>query len=347
MNFYYNYNNVINLGGIKMGVTIKDIANVSGVSFSTVSKALNNSPLVKPETKFKVLKIAKEMGYEPNFAARKLVSKETRTIGLVWPTIERAALSTLVTRINAEIEKNNYSMILSINSTKSAIEKFKRFQVDGIILFEESDNVLDSTYSPNLPIISYGVGNHLKSIPFIDVNYKKAMSLAVDYLFNLGHREIAYIGDFSIGDSRQAEKYNGFIEVMKKYNLPVNSSSLVNTGGLDWYNGYTATNRLLESPTIPSAIIGGSYDISSGVIRALKEANLIIPKDLSVIGYDNIPQMANLETPLTSVGVPVDILAKTISESLFQLLRDPDSFPLNQTIEPELKERASCAQVSK
>ncbi|MGE7605854.1 LacI family DNA-binding transcriptional regulator [Peribacillus frigoritolerans] len=329
-----------------MGITIKDIANVSGVSFSTVSKALNNSPLVKPETKLKILKIAEEMGYEPNFAARRLVSKETKIIGLVWPSIERIALSTLVTKINAEIEKNNYSMILSINSTKSAVEKFKRFQVDGIIIFEENDNQMDDSLSLKIPIISYGQCNQ-PSIPFIDVNYKKAMYLAVEYLYKLGHKDISYIGDFSLSDSRQTEKYAGFIEAMKQFNLQITGQSLINTGGLDWQSGYRATNRLLQSSKIPSAIIGGSYDISGGIIRAVTENSLIIPKDISIIGYDNIPNMGDLETPLTSIGVPVEISAKKITDSLLQLIQNPNSVPFNQKLEPELKERISCAQVKK
>ncbi|WP_078543731.1 LacI family DNA-binding transcriptional regulator [Litchfieldia alkalitelluris] len=326
-----------------MSVTIKDIANISGVSFSTVSKALNNSPLVKPETKSKILKVAKELGYEPNFAARRLVSKETKTIGLVWPTIERVALSTLVSRINEEIEKYSYSMIMSINSTNSSVEMFKRFQVDGIILFEENEQ-LQSTLSANIPILSYGVGrNH--SVPFIDVNYKKAIFQAVNYLVGLGHTNISYIGDFHNDDTRQTEKYEGFIEVMEQFNLQISNQSLINTKGLDWYHGYMATNQLLQSATIPSAVIGGSYDISSGIIRALKENNLVIPKDISVVGYDNIPQMGNLEIPLTSIGVPIEKLAKKIVETLLQQIQDPSSIHFVQTIEPELKERASCGTV--
>lgn len=339
---------VIFLGGNHyLGTTIKDIANVSGVSFSTVSKALNNSPLVKLETKLKILKIAEEMGYEPNFAARRLVSKETKIIGLVWPSIERIALSTLVTKINAEIEKNDYSMILSINSTKSAVEKFKRFQVDGIIIFEENDNQIDYLLSSKIPIISYGHCNNQTTIPYIDVNYKKAMYLAVEYLYKLGHKDISYIGDFSLNDSRQTEKYAGFLEAMKQFNLQIIGQSLINTGGLDWQSGYRATNRLLQSSKIPSAIIGGSYDISGGIIRAVMENNLIIPKDISIIGYDNIPKMGDLETPLTSIGVPVEILAKKITDSLFQQIQNPNSVPLIQKLKPELKERISCAQVKK
>jgi len=325
-----------------MSVTIKDIARYTGVSFSTVSKALNDSPLVKPETKNKILKAAKELGYEPNLAARQLVSKETKTIGLVWPSIERTALSTLVTKINDEVEKQSYSMILSINSVNSAFEMFKRFQVDGIIIFKE--NTLDINFNTGsyVPVISYGNSKN-NTVPFIDVNYKKAMFKAVDYLHSLGHTDISFIG-CSENDQRQIDKLNGFIEGMEHLCLPIKKQSLIHTGGLEWYDGYTATRNILEASTIPSAIIGGSYDLSSGIIRAINEANLTIPNDISVIGYDNIPQMAQLETPLTCIGVPIQKTAEAIVSSLLQLKEKRDSIPAKQTLEPELVIRMSCSK---
>ncbi|MDC3416197.1 LacI family DNA-binding transcriptional regulator [Aquibacillus salsiterrae] len=326
-----------------MSITIKDIAELAGVSYSTVSKALNNSPLVKPNTKAKIIRIAKEQGYEPNFAARRLVQKQSHTIGLVWPTVERVALSTLVTKIKEEIEKHGYSMILSINSASTAIEMFKRFQIDAVIVFEETKQKMDASVFANLPIISYGTALN-NEIPFVDVNYRQAMLLGVKYLVDLGHKRISFVGDFSPVDQRQIEKYEGFLEAFEKYNLPVTPHTIVNTGGLDWYDGYHATKRLVETDsTLPTAVIGSSYDISAGIIRALREKDLIIPKDISVIGYDNIPQMANLETPLTSIGPPIDVIAKEIVTTVFMLMDEKDSVPTIQTIHPELKERASCA----
>ncbi|OPF70706.1 LacI family DNA-binding transcriptional regulator, partial [Bacillus paralicheniformis] len=166
-----------------MTVTIKDIAHASGVSYSTVSKALRNSPLVKPDTKKKVLQVAEQLGYTPNFAARSLASKKSQTIGLVWPTIERIALSALVTKINEVVEKNSYSMILSVNRAKEAVELFKSFRVDGIMIFEEGgETQLSDDTGLTIPILSYGVsGEHTH--PIIDVNHKKAIYKAVAYLY--------------------------------------------------------------------------------------------------------------------------------------------------------------------
>jgi LacI family transcriptional regulator len=326
-----------------MTITIKDIAQMANVSYSTVSKALNNSPLVKEETKKKIIKFAKEMGYEPNFAAQQLVSKQSKVIGLIWPTIERMALSTLLTKINEEISKNNYSMILSINSIKSSLEMFKRFQVDGVIVFDEHNYEMIESFSSSLPIVSYGVGKN-KNFPVIDVNYQEAMQVAVEYLHNLGHKKIAFIGDFSPIDDRQMEKYYGFKEAMKKFGLSIDNQNLVNTAGLDWYDGYMAINRLLQSNFMPSAILGSSYEISAGIVRALREANYIIPKDISVISYDNIPQMANIEIPLTSIGVPIETIAQYIVQTLISYIKDIDVIPPVQSLTPIITERNSCAQ---
>ncbi|MEH7384350.1 LacI family DNA-binding transcriptional regulator [Bacillus sp. JJ1521] len=323
-----------------MNITIKDIAQVAGVSYSTVSKALNNSPLVKPETKNKIMKIAKELGYEPNLAAQQLVSKQSKVIGLIWPTLERIAPSTLVSKINEEIRANSYSMILSISSIEESLEMFKRYQVDGVIVFDEQNyHVLDMI---QIPLVTYGVSrNHNHSV--IDVNYQAAMEMAVEYLYQLGHRNIAYIGDFSPIDDRQSEKFLGIKKAMTSFDLPITTQNFINTAGLEWYDGYVATKRLLSNSSKPTAIIGSSYDISAGVVRALREANFIIPKDISVISYDNIPQMANLEIPLTSVGVPVEEIARNMVNTLLTRIQTKEMTPTIKQLTPKINERISCA----
>lgn len=328
-----------------MGITIKDIAERAGVSFSTVSKALNDSPLVQEKTKQRILKIANEMGYQPNIMAKNLVSKKSKTIGVVWPTIERAAHSAIATKINEEIEKASYSMILSINPVDAAISLFQRFQVDGVLVFEENGNKAQHLYSDNdIPILFYGVSGD-KATPTIDINRRQAVYKAVEYLHRLNHKKIVYIGDLSHRDSRQIEKYIGFTEACYKHGIPITPEMLVNVDGLDWYDGYVATKKLFESMYKPTAIIGGSYDITLGIVRAAQEYRLSIPETLSVIGYDNIPQMNTFEPPLTAVGAPVDKIAKTIVRTLLQLIDDLGSSTSVYEVEAELTERASCQSI--
>lgn len=327
-----------------MAITIKDIARAAGVSYSTVSKALNDSPLVQPKTKEKIHQVARKMGYEPNFAAQQLVSKQSKTIGLIWPTLERTAYSTLVTQLNNEIKKQGFSMILSVNPADSSLELFKRFHVDGAIIFDEGNRVPSPITAP-FPVVSYGAGRQ-DHFSLIDVNYQEAMFKAVDYLQQLGHHSITFIGDFSPLDSHQKEKYIGFQQAMNHFNLPVHQQSFINAAGLEWYDGYQATKRMLQGSSRPSAVVGASYDISAGVVRAIRETNLIIPKDISIVGYDNIPQMSTLEVPLTSVGVPVELIAEQIVSLLFKQLETDSAEQVTKKLEPVLTERNSCARVN-
>lgn len=328
-----------------MNVTIKDIASVAGVSYSTVSKALNNSPLVKENTKKKIIKISQEMGYKPNFAARTLVSNQTKIIGLIWPTIERIVLSTLVTEISNQINKTSYSMILSVDPVQTSLETFRRFQVDGIILFEENEDEFDASQPSAL--LSYGVmrkDNH--NYPMIDPYHEQAMHMAVEHLAMLGHTKIAYIGDLSSVDPMQIQKYKGFKKAIKEHGLLLDEDYLIDTEGLDWYNGYTATGKLFKLSNQPTAIVGGSYDISGGITRAMKERKLHIPNDISIISYDNVPQMANMEIPLTAIGVPVGELAAEIVKTIIKLVESEKENSIDvysKRMMPKLNLRSSCA----
>ncbi|MRH41350.1 LacI family DNA-binding transcriptional regulator [Aquibacillus halophilus] len=327
-----------------MNITIKDIASIAGVSYSTVSKALNDSSLVKENTKRKIVKIAKDLGYEPNFAAQRLVSKNTKVIGLIWPTIERTVLATLVTKISNEMAKTPYSMILSVDPIQKSLDTFKKFQVDGVILFGE--NTLTEINPNSIPLISYGVsGKKNYHYPIIDANHMKAMDDAINYLYELGHRNIKYVGNISPTDPLQMEKYQGFTKAMEKYNISYTNEDILDTGGLDWYHGYHAVDKMLKSNHLPTAIVGGSYDISGGIIRSLKENNVHIPDEISVISYDNIPQMAHLEIPLTCIGVSVEELAEKIVHSAITLIETKKLDSEVTKMIPSLVERASCATV--
>lgn len=325
-----------------MNVTIKDIAKIANVSYSTVSKALNNSPLVKPTTKEKIMNIANELGYQPNFAAQRLVSNRTSIIGLIWPTIDRVVLSTLVTEINKKIEKTPYSMILSVEPIPKSLETFKRFQVDGVIYFDESFE--NEVPEMDLPLVIYGVQDSHHVHPVIDPNHAKSMFLAVNHLKNLGHKRIAYIGDLNTEDPRQVNKFKGYLKAMNDLQLPLNELDHIDTGGLNWNHGYDGVKRLFQSNTLSTAIISGSYDISEGILRRVKEEQMDVPNDISIVSYDNVPQMEKMEVPLTSVGVSLSYLAKKITNKIIEHIEYPDSPNAKENIllQPIITERDSC-----
>ena len=323
-----------------MTVTIKDIAELAGVSFSTVSKALRNSPLVQETTKRKILEIAEQVGYQPNIAARKLVSKKSGAFGVVWPSVERATLSLLMTKINEELEFQGFTTLFSINRMSSAIEAFHRFQVDAILIFDDRDHSLrnQQRFSTNIPILNYGIAG-TTAYPTIDVNRRQSIGLAVQHLYELGHRQLAYIGSVPNNDVFQEEKAAAFKSQITSLGI---SGQVIPISSMDSHDGYAAAKSLLQQADRPSAIISGSYDLSRGILRAASELGIQVPNQLSLISYDHIPQMGSLDIPLTVVGVEVSLIAKQIVKSLI-LLSDGKEQPPLINLEPELLIRASTS----
>ncbi|WP_053219940.1 LacI family DNA-binding transcriptional regulator [Virgibacillus senegalensis] len=325
-----------------MGVTIKDIAKSAGVSYSTVSKALRDSPLVKEPTKKRITELAKQLGYQPNVAARSLVSKKSFTIGVVWPTIERAAHAALITKLNQKLEQLSYTTLISINELEDAVKTFNRYQVDAILAFEEGTG--QSSVEALVPMVTYGIASRDSTNAVIDANRRKAIKAAVEHLIDTGHRHIEYVGAMLESDRLQADKVKGFQEAVSEAK-PLIKAQLNQVSGLEQYDGYAAAKKILQQPDLPTAIVSGSHDLSKGVIRAFHEQGFSIPEDVSIIGYDNLPQTEDMEVSLSTVGVPLDTIADELAKALMAVIEDK---PLDPAIylEPELTLSSSCRPIS-
>lgn len=322
-----------------MSVTIKDIAKQAGVSYSTVSKALRDSPLVKTPTKKKIIKIAEELGYQPNIAARSLVQKKSYTIGVIWPSVKRMAPAVLITKITDLLEEHAYSTLLSINKIDSAIATFNRFQIDAIVVFGDNRGTIHhSSFKTKVPILYYGIKEHTL-FPTIDVNRRYAIKMATEYLQRIGHQQIAYIGDLTDEDPLQIEKRLGYLEAMNENSMHF----LVPTNGLDIHDGYQAAKSLLSDKKSVTAIISGSYDLTRGILRATTELGLKIPSDLSIISYDNITLTEEFDVQVTRVGVPITRIAHKICETLLSIIEEDEIE--NSILEPELSIGDSCAPI--
>ncbi|MFA9458670.1 LacI family DNA-binding transcriptional regulator [Halalkalibacter sp. AB-rgal2] len=326
-----------------MSVTIKDIAKKAGVSYSTVSKALRNSPLVKKPTKIKIKEIAEQLGYQPNAAARSLVQKKSYTVGVIWPTVERVAPSILITKLNELLEEHSYTTLLSINKVDQAIATFNRFQVDAIIVFGELDNVQELSLASTVPILHYGVQT-LKDALTIDVNRQYAIKLGVTHLKELGHEHIAFIGDQSKENTLQRAKLVGFLEGMGLNEKSEIEKLVIPTNGLELHDGYMAAKQLFERQSNISAVISGSYDLTRGILRAANEFEYNVPKHFSIVSYDNIPQSEDLHIELTTVGVPISRIASEITKCVLTMIESKEP-TRSVVLEPEININESTRKI--
>lgn len=296
-----------------MAVTLKDVAEACGVSYSTVSKALKNSQLVKPKTKQMIQQKAVEMNYIPNHSARALVSKKSSTIGLIWPSVDRVAVTHLITEINLAIKSLGYVMFVSIDDVAAASKKFVEFGCDGIVIFDEGD---DSNLPPeiynNVPVVAYGVDRKIP-YPIINVNHAEAMVLAIKGLIAKGVDTIDYIGDINTTDARQIAKKEAIINYCENNNV---NYRIIDSNGLNAIDAEAAVKQFLNNEALSPGVICGSYDITVGTINAMDSNQQPI-----IYSYDNIPQIKKLDYPVQAIGVPTADIAQQIVTTLDQVIK--------------------------
>lgn len=296
-----------------MAVTLKDVAEACGVSYSTVSKALKNSQLVKPKTKQMIQQKAVEMNYIPNHSARALVSKKSGTIGLIWPSVDRVAVTHLITEINLAIKSLGYVMFVSIDDVAAASKKFVEFGCDGIVIFDEGD---DSNLPPeiynNVPVVAYGVDRKIP-YPIINVNHAEAMVLAIKGLIAKGVDTIDYIGDINTTDARQIAKKEAIINYCENNSV---NYRIIDSNGLNAIDAEAAVKQFLNNDALSPGVICGSYDITVGTINAMDSNQQPI-----IYSYDNIPQIKKLDYPVQAIGVPTADIAQQIVTTLDQVIK--------------------------
>ncbi|GAA6817710.1 LacI family DNA-binding transcriptional regulator [Staphylococcus lloydii] len=313
-----------------MAVTLKDVAKACGVSYSTVSKALKNSPLVKPNTKSYIQQKAAEMNYIPNHSARALVSKRSNTIGLIWPSVDRVAVTHLVSEINEALKSLGYVMILSIDDIAVASKKFLEFGCDGIIIFDEgpSTNIPTDVYQ-NIPVVAYGVDREI-DYPIINVNHNKAMIMAIESLLAKGVKQIDYIGDINTTDSRQVAKKNAIVDYCQQHHIYYR---LIDSQGLSALETESAVKNFYAQHDLAPGVICGSYDITIGTLNAID-----LDRNQPIIySYDNIPHITKLDYPVHAIGVPTAEIANKVVNVLDQVISD-GTIQNVYNLEPQLNE---------
>lgn len=302
-----------------MKVTIKDIAKMAGVSHPTVSKALNDVPGVAEETRNKILSIAKQMNYMPNMAAKRLSDKKSNCIGLIWPVAESLFFYNLCMLIHAEAGKRGINVITSLVAPAEAMRTFNQHFVDHIIYWcyprwvptieflKEKEQ-----FHGELLLVGGGKmdGAHCISIDRITGIYK-----AVDHFVRLGHRRISFLGESS-------DKLTGFTQAFVEYGLEYHPDYVVRTDDRNLDFDQKIRDLLVNNNNKPTGILVDSQAVLFRLVRLLRILKVSVPDDISVIVYDDIPEMERFEIPFTTVGPSIEKLAKASIESL---MRGPET----------------------
>ena len=301
--------------------SIRDVAAEAGVSISTVSRVLSGTVFVEPETKKRVQKAVKDLDYKPNLAARSLKRGNSKLLGLIIPDITNAYYPELVNNINAVASKYGYSIILcetmgDVDREKQFFETLKYFFVSGIIYIASTDDIsFVEQYIGEIPIVFLNRFFDV-SAPCINVKNEESTYEATKYLIEKGHRRIAVIIG-SIMRQYNQERLEGVKKAFEESGITgYEKYILYNVDGIS--SAYEKTMELLKLSEPPTAFFLFSDYLATGVYNGISSSGFSIPKDISVMGFDDTPQAKYLIPPLTTIRHPCVEKAEEIFSILME-----------------------------
>lgn len=305
-------------------ITIRDVARVADVSISTVSKALNNVDVVKPETKKKILEVANELHYVPNLMGKQLKKRETGMIGFYTNSVKGPYFSILFESIAKEAEKFGYGLNIFISSNKKVVlNSIMGNLVDGIIGFEDLINNQDLLAIKREKIKMVFIDRNIsdKTIGSVTFDSYCKGKEVTEYLIDLGHKSIGFIRGYDTYDSY--ERLRGYKEALNNSNIPYNNQ-IVLEGNLEESIAYTAVRSLLsdEKRAIPSAIIAVNDLSAIGAVKAIESLGYHVPKDISVIGFDDVDLLEYFTPKLTTVQNPIEKQGKLAVKHLIDMIEN-------------------------
>lgn len=292
----------------KRPVSLKDLATELGVSISTVSRALKNSPEIGQDMKDKVKALAKKKKYRPNPFAMSLLKNSPRIIGIIVPDIVTHYYSSITSGINDVARKNGYSTIISSSyeqyeQEKECIENLINIRVEGIIACLSQETTVsthfETVFEQNIPLVFFDrICLEDKFSSVITDNVESAIKATTHFL-ETGSKRVGFIGGAnSLGIVKQRK--HGYLQALREHKIEI-ERTLVFCKKIGYESGYEGANELLSLPNPPDAILCMTDSLAFGAMKAIKERKLQIPEDIALIGYTDEMHSNYVDPPLTAM----------------------------------------------
>jgi DNA-binding LacI/PurR family transcriptional regulator len=331
-------------------VTLYEVAKVAGVSHQTVSRVVNASPLVAERTRARVLKAIARMNYRPNSVARNLAARRSALIGVITFAVESYGPSHLIISISEAARKLGYHVVVA-SAEYPVLEEIRRcgtelrgHGVDGVIVIMPTVlrlRALEDVFG-DAPVVVMGARRQHRYTA-VEIDHELGSRQATEYLITQGHREIACISGPLDWDCSSLRRL-GWRRALGAQNFPLGPEV-----ECDWSaeGGYAATQQLLDSAARFTAVVAGNDQIALGAMEALWENGIEIPSEVSVIGFDNMPESKFFRPPLTTVNHDFDLLSTTSLQLVTQAISDPEAARLHHKIAPDLIIRQSVGTIAR
>jgi DNA-binding LacI/PurR family transcriptional regulator len=311
-------------------ISIKDIARAAKVSHSTVSRALHNSPLVSHKTAQRIREIAREKGYRPSAVARSLVTRKTKTIGVVVTRIADPFIAEVVNGIEEVANDHGYSVFLANSNANpdrevKVVHSFHERRVDGILVTASRVGalympLLTEMKVPTVLINNQHPGEFVHSVMIDNVS---ASLHATEHLLQLGHKRIAYIGD-QYGFQSDTERFAGYRRALEIADMPF-LPELIAHGNGNAEGGMHAMQKLLEAVDPPTAVFCYNDMSALGALKAIRTKGMRVPEDISVVGFDDLFIASYTNPALTTISQPMKQMGSTAMEILLKLFNGGSS----------------------
>lgn len=336
-----------------MAVTIKDVARLANVAPSTVSRVIANSPRISEKTKEKVREAMDQLGYHPNFIARSLASQTTQAIGLVMPSstdkvFQNPFFPTVLRGISEAANERQYALFMTTGKTEDEIfdgvvQMVQGGRVDGVVLLysKVEDKILTYLQQRDFPFVVIGKPfKHVEEITHVDNDNFRATKEVTEYLINLGHEAIAFIGG-NLNLVVTVERLLGYEKALRDCFLPLKREYIIHEEFLR-EGGQEAVRELMSLDEPPTALVVADDLMALGVLNTLDEMGIVVPDDISIISFNNVMISEMSRPPLTSVDIGIFDLGFEAAKSLFQKIENPRE-PIKRIIIPhQIIKRHSC-----
>jgi len=331
-------------------VRLKDIADRTGFSVNTVSLALRDSPRIPEDTRLMIRQAAETLNYLPNHIAKSLVSRETKTVGLVLTSITNPILTRVAQAIELRLAELGYSTLFATSNgdhheEKKAIEMFRSRQVDGMLIYPRSHRDLDHirrVRQAGYPLVLL-VGDPDAGVDVVSMDARQGGHKAARHLIERGHRRIGLIDG---GRERgNLEKREGYGRALAEAGIADDPALLVEPRVHSVAAGHEAMAELMARDSGMTAVVAATDSLALGALRWTQQNGLSVPDDMAIVGFDNIEFAEHAATPISSVDYAVGRVTELAVDRLIGLIQAGDGMPEAEVtlIEPELVVRESSA----
>lgn len=338
----------------KARVTITDIARELNVAPSTVSRALNDHPALKRETKEAVKALAIKLDYQRNLLALNLLQKKSNTIGVIVPEITSHFFSAIITGIQDVVGSSDYNIMICLSNESydeemTIVDKLSKIQVDGVLVSPSSETKdfdhFRRLQKSGIPVVVFDRDcPGLESDKVLVDDYSGAFQ-AVEYLIKSGCKKIAHLGG-PLNLSTTKHRLQGYLDALEQSNIPVQKEYIVHVPGFSHKDGLKPAKKLLKLKNPPDAIFAMNDNIAISAMHMAKKLKFKIPEHISVVGFDDRPNSSYFTPSLSTVWQPVYSIGMLSARILLHHLEEEDTkIEFRQEVfKPELVIRSSSKQ---